>query len=115
MVQAVSEKSSKDDQHVPFAGKIITLRFGSGGRAALPLTFRHVDVGPSQMRIITAEEGRGGMASSCGVELTVPPLTEGNFEAILDPMLKDSDFLLNLSVDKSSFALIHYCWRHGIP
>jgi homospermidine synthase len=40
-------------------------------------------------------------------------LTPENYEAVLGQVLHEGDFLLNLSVNVSSIALIRFCWRHG--
>ena len=40
-------------------------------------------------------------------------LTRENFRRTLDPLLGRGDFLLNVSVDVSSIALIRYCWEKG--
>ena len=40
-------------------------------------------------------------------------LTRENFRNVLDPLVGRGDFLLNLSVDVSSIALIKFCWEKG--
>jgi len=40
-------------------------------------------------------------------------LTRENFRHVLDPLVGRGDFLLNLSVDVSSVALIQFCWEKG--
>ncbi len=40
-------------------------------------------------------------------------LTRENFRRVLNPLLGRGDFLLNVSVDVSSIALIKYCWEKG--
>ena len=44
---------------------------------------------------------------------TPQALTEENYLQVLEPCLKKGDFLLNLSVDVSSLALIELCYRRG--
>ncbi len=39
----------------------------------------------------------------------VQPLTRDNYRDVLAPLLRAGDFLLNLSVDVSSVALIAFC------
>ncbi len=41
------------------------------------------------------------------------PLTRENFRRVLNPLLGRGDFLLNVSVDVSSIALIKFCWEKG--
>jgi homospermidine synthase len=49
------------------------------------------------------------VADEYGVRLNVSPLDPDNYLAILEPLLRRGDFLLNLSVDVSSTALIEFC------
>src|SRR5581483_725124 len=44
-----------------------------------------------------------------GVRFIIHPLTPENYLAVLDPLLGKGDFLLNVSVDVSSVALIELC------
>ncbi len=48
-----------------------------------------------------------------GVSYRVSPLTQANFRDVLAPLLGAGDFLLNLSVDVSSVALIGFCREVG--
>src|SRR4051812_31753822 len=95
-------------------GSLIMLGFGSIGQAMLPLLFRHIDIDPSRVAIITAIEDESGIAKEYGVDLKVHPLTSDNYLSELEPRLAEGDFLLNLSVDVSSLALIRLCWRRGV-
>lgn len=87
--------------------------FGSIGQAVLPLLFRHLDLRPEQIRIISAGESGGEVAQEFGVSFTPQTLTEENYLEVLEPCLNKGDFLLNLSVDVSSLALIELCHRRG--
>ncbi|HYG32633.1 MAG TPA: saccharopine dehydrogenase NADP-binding domain-containing protein [Methylophilaceae bacterium] len=101
-------------KYAAIKGKLLMLGFGSIGQAALPLLFRHLDIKPAQVKIIARHEDKHGIASEYGVEFIAQALTEDNFESVLDAHLKEGDFLLNLSVDIASLALISFCWRRGI-
>lgn len=90
------------------------LGFGSIGQAMLPLLFRHIEIRPEQVKIMARHEDKYGIAKEYGVEFIAQALTEENFESILDQQIKEGDFLLNLSVDVASLALIMFCWRRGI-
>ena len=48
------------------------------------------------------------------MEFIAQPVTEDNLEPLLEQHLKPGDFLLNLSVDVASLALIMFCWRRDI-
>ena len=95
-------------------GRLVMLGFGSIGQAALPLLLRHFDLEPSQVSIVSRDPDRSGIAEKYGVAFEATPLLSGNVESILDPLLREGDFLLNLSVDVSSLDLLRYCWRRGI-
>ena len=101
-------------KHAAFRGKVIMLGFGSVGQAMLPLLLRHTDIETSQVAIIGHDVDDSGIAAAHGIPYTAHPLTRSNYAAVLDAHLKEGDFLLNLSVEVSSFSLIEYCWRRGV-
>ena len=43
------------------------------------------------------------------MSVTIAPVTRENYRDLMRPMLRAGDFLLNLSVDVSSVALIALC------
>ena len=100
-------------KHARIVGSLVMLGFGSIGQAMLPLLFRHLEIESRQLKIISADEDNTGIAAEFGVEFTVQTLTEGNYEAVLEGYVTDGDFLLNLSVDVSSLALMRFCWLRG--
>lgn len=102
-----------DIRHAAFQGTVVMVGFGCIGQAMLPLLFRHFGLQPGQVRIISRTEDKTGIARAFGVGFTVQALTEANHEAVLAPALKENDFLLNLSVDVSSLALMRLCRRLG--
>ncbi len=89
------------------------LGFGSVGQGILPLLARELGVKPGRVKIVKATEDETGIAAEFGVEVIATPLNEGNFEAVLEPLLGEGDFLLNLSIDVSSLALIRFCRKRG--
>ncbi len=52
-------------------------------------------------------------AEHFGVKRINEALTRDNFRRILAPLIGRGDFLLNVSVDVSSIALIRFCWEKG--
>lgn len=100
-------------KYAHFPGRVVILGFGSVGQAMLPLLFRHIDIDPRRVRIISADNDGSEIAAEYGVEFTAHPLTEANYVAMLEPALGEGDFLLNLSIDVQSLALIELCWRLG--
>lgn len=100
-------------KHVSFSGRLVMVGCGSIGQGVLPLLLRHIGMAPSQVTIVNSD-GRGrAVAEAMGVTYLVSPLTRENFREILAPMLGQGDFLLNLSVDVSSVALIGFCREVG--
>ncbi|MHB9102492.1 MAG: saccharopine dehydrogenase NADP-binding domain-containing protein [Sulfuricella sp.] len=96
-------------KHARFPGKLVMVGFGCIGQAMLPLLFRHLDIRPQQIRIVAANEGNAAIAREYGVAFTQHTLTRENYRSVLEPWLDKGDFLLNLSVDISSLALIELC------
>lgn len=100
-------------KHATFAGRLVIVGFGSIGQGSLPLILRHFDIDPARISIITADDRGRGVAEKYGVSFTINPLTPENYRQILTPLLGAGDFLLNVSVDVSSLALIEFCWERG--
>ncbi|WP_097067945.1 homospermidine synthase [Nitrosovibrio sp. Nv4] len=94
-------------------GNLIIVGFGSIGQAMLRLLFQNIEVRPDRIRIISGDENGEDIAREFGVAFTPHMLTEENYLAVLEPCLSKGDFLLNLSVDVSSLALMELCWRRG--
>src|SRR5260221_579318 len=97
---------SPAQHHVTFPGRLVMIGFGSIGQGVLPLLLRHVGMDPARITIVTAEERGAAVAQEYGVGFTVTPLTRENYREVLAPLLAAGDFLLNLSVEVSSLALI---------
>jgi homospermidine synthase len=97
-----------EQKHVAFAGRLVLVGFGSIGQGVLPLILRHLDMPRDRITIVTAEERGREIAEGYGVTFINSPLTRENFRATLAPLLGAGDFLLNVSVDVSSVALIEF-------
>ncbi|KTD08042.1 homospermidine synthase [Legionella jamestowniensis] len=101
-------------KHIALPNKLIIIGFGSLGQALLPLLFRHVKLTPSQV-IIMAKDNQGiEVANEFGLTLKILTLTPENYLSLLSPELDEGDFLLNLSVDVSSLALIKLCQEKAV-
>jgi homospermidine synthase len=100
---------TKHEVHVNFEGRIVIVGFGSIGQGILPLILRHIGTSAERITIISAEDAGRGEAGQFGVEFIKTALTRENYRATLEPRLRQGDFLLNLSVDVSSIALIELC------
>ncbi len=102
-----------DTKHCSFTGRMVIVGFGSIGQGVLPLFFRHIDMKPEQVTIVTAEERGHAEADEYNVRFVNLPLTRENYVKVLEPMLGKGDFLVNLSVDVSSIALMEFCHKVG--
>jgi homospermidine synthase len=99
--------------YVDFPGRIVIVGFGSIGQGALPLILRHIGIAPERITIVTAEEVGHEEATRYGIKFIKQRLTRENYRRVLDTLLGRGDFLLNVSVDVSSIALIRYSWEKG--
>ncbi|MFH2123885.1 MAG: saccharopine dehydrogenase C-terminal domain-containing protein [Pseudomonadota bacterium] len=100
-------------KEVCFKGRLVVLGFGSIGKGVLPLIFRHIEISPQQMLILTADECGRQIAEEYGVLFQRHVVTRGNYQELLGPLLQDGDFLLNLSINVGSLELIELCARSG--
>ena len=107
------DKAVPATKHVRMPGKLVMVGFGSVGQGVLPLLLRHLKIARSQVIVITADERGAREAARYGVTFMVNALTRGNIRAVLEPILKPGDFLLNVSVDVSSVNLIQLCQAKG--
>jgi homospermidine synthase len=100
-------------KHVAFKGRLVILGFGSIGQGVLPLILRHVDMPRENIVVLTAEERGREVAAEYGVRFIVEPVTRENYRLVLGGLLAKGDFLLNLSVDVQSVALIELAHELG--
>jgi len=99
--------------HVVFPGRIVIVGCGSIGQGTLPLLLRHLGITADRITIVTADQRGHEEAGYFGVRFINEPLTPDNYERVLEPLLNQGDFLLNLSVEVSSLALVRLCARKG--
>jgi homospermidine synthase len=104
---------SNHEVHVKFGGKIVFVGFGSIGQGVLPLILRHIGTSSDRITIVSAENSGRDEAEQFGVKFVKTALTRENYRGILEPLLGNGDFLLNLSVDVSSVALIQLARDRG--
>ncbi|WP_207462471.1 saccharopine dehydrogenase C-terminal domain-containing protein [Azospirillum sp. SYSU D00513] len=102
-----------DNKLCEFAGRMVILGFGSIGQGVLPLIFRHLPITADRITIVTAEERGREEAEAYGVPFIIDPLTRDNYRDVLGPLLGKGDFLVNVSVDVSSIALVEFCQEVG--
>ena len=107
-------KETSRAQKRTFENKILMVGCGSIGQAILPLIFRHLDIKPSQLSIIEADNRGAKVAKKYGVKHTVCELARANYKKEIGERVGRGDFLLNLSVDTSSADFIELCHELGI-
>ncbi len=100
-------------KHVSFAGRMVIVGFGSIGQGVLPLILRHITMSADRITIVTAEERGHAEADEYGITFVNHALTRSNYRDVLTPLLGKGDFLLNVSVDVSSVALIELAGELG--
>src|SRR5713101_6066072 len=98
-----------EQKYIAFSGHLVIVGFGSIGQGVLPLLLRHIDIRPDQITIISAEPRGREVAAEYGVGFVETALTRENYRTVLEARLGRGDFLLNVSVDVSSVALIGLC------
>ncbi len=104
---------SNHEVYVDFPGRILIVGFGSIGQGVLPLLLRHIGIAPERITIVTAADRGREEADKYGIKFVKEALTRENHRRILTPLLGRGDFLLNVSVEVSSIALIKLCWERG--
>jgi homospermidine synthase len=95
------------------AGRLVIVGFGSIGQGVLPLILKHIDIDPQRITIVTAEERGHDVAREYGIKFVNHAITRDNLHQVLDPEIAAGDFLLNVSVDVSSLALLQLCRDKG--
>ena len=98
--------------HGRIDGPIIMIGFGSIGRGTLPLILRHFDCDRSKITIIDPDDRERRLAEQEGIRFEKAAVTRENYRDLLLPLLTagpGQGFMVNLSVDVSSGAMIELC------
>jgi homospermidine synthase len=100
---------------VEFSGKIIMIGFGTIGVGTLPLILKHINIPPSRIHIVGKDTRFLSAIQEFGVLYDELVLTQTNYRDVLVTRLglSPGDFLVNLSVDVDSLALIRLCHDVG--
>lgn len=99
---------------IEFQGRLVIVGFGCIGQGVLPLLLCHIRIRPQQLLIICPDGADMPVAAEYGVSRQRAALTPANFTSVLEPCLAAGDFLLNLSVDVSTVALVAWCQSRGV-
>jgi homospermidine synthase len=97
-----------------FDGRLLMVGFGCIGQGVLPLLLRHIEMRPAQIHILAADADGAELARAHGAGFEQVALDAHNHRALLQPLLRRGDFLLNVSVNVSSTALIALCRDLGV-
>ncbi len=92
-----------------FNGPVVMVGFGSIGKGALPLILRHIALDRARMVIIDPDDSARQIAELAGIRFERVALRPETLRPILTPLLLGGGFLVNLSVEVSSVALIELC------
>ena len=95
-------------EQIDFPGPIVIIGFGSIGKGALPLILRHIRAPKSGMVVISPDDSCRRLAELEGVRFEKIALRPDNYRSVLTPLIAGG-FLVNLSVEVSSVALIGLC------
>lgn len=98
---------------VRFSGHLIFIGFGSITRATLPLLLRQDHVPVNQITVIAPVIEKNIWFKERGICFVRKALTEHTFTQTLDRFIKPGDFIVNLSVEVSSLALMTYAFGKG--
>jgi len=99
---------------VRFDKKLVIIGGGFIGQVVFPLIFKHIDIRPEQISIITADDRGRDVAEYYNVSFSINPVSPENYKEVLGSVLKEGDFLLNLSSDVESNWIIDFCSEKGI-
>ena len=98
--------------HARFDGPIVMIGFGSIGKGVLPLLERHIGHDKARMVVIAPDDADRHLLDARGIAFQHLALTVENYIEVLKPLLTQNGvrgFLVNLSVEVSSVALMALC------
>jgi homospermidine synthase len=97
-------------------GPVVMIGFGSIGRGMLPLILRHFEVDPRQIVVVAPNSENDGIIKDAGAARIDAAISESDFSEVLTPLLSSAagtPFLVNLSVDTSSVAIMRLARELG--
>ncbi len=102
--------------HARFGGPIVMIGFGSIGRGTLPLILRHIACDPANITVIDPNDAERAMVEATGARFIKAAVTREGYRDLLLPLLSVAGgqaFMVNLSVDVSSTAMMELCNEAG--
>ena len=104
---------SKHTVHVDFPGRFVFIGFGSIGQGVLPLVLRHIGTDAGRITVVAPDERGKQVMDHYGVRFIKKAITPLNLREVLEPLVSQGDFVVNVSVDVSSVDLIKFCRERG--
>jgi homospermidine synthase len=98
--------------HARIDGPIVMIGFGSIGRGTLPLILRHFACDPARITVIDPKDHDRALVEAAGARFVKAAVTRDNHRDLLLPLLNGDNgqaFMVNLSVDVSSTAMMELC------
>jgi len=102
--------------HGTITGPIVMIGFGSIGRGTLPLIEQHFNYDKSRFIVIDPVDTDRGLLDERGIRYLQEHVTQANYAELLKPLLTEGGgqaFLVNLSVEVSSTAIMRLCREVG--
>ena len=102
--------------HARCEGAIVMIGFGSIGKGTLPLLERHIAHDKAKMVVIAPDDADRKLLDERGIAFVHLALTRENYAQVLKPLLTrdgKQGFLVNLSVEVSSVAMVALCREIG--
>ncbi|WP_308910336.1 saccharopine dehydrogenase NADP-binding domain-containing protein [Pseudokordiimonas caeni] len=95
-------------RHGHISGPLVIVGFGSIAQGVLPLILRHFLLDRDNVTIVTADDRGADIARADGIRHMIEPIDPDNMRAVLAPLFnRPGGFLVNVSVNVSSTALVH--------
>ena len=102
--------------HGTITGPIVMIGFGSIGKGTLPLIERHFTYDRTRLTVIDPEDKDRGILDERDIRFIKEKVTRDNIDDLLRPLLTEGEgqpFVVNLSVEVSSTAVIRLCNEVG--
>lgn len=101
---------------VDFSGNLLILGCGSVGQCAIPLILELVKMDPSKITVMDFVDQRARIQEALkkGVRYIQKRVTEQNYAEVLGTCLQEGDFLLDLSWNIETKAILDWCHHKGV-
>eukprot|EP01105_Mastigella_eilhardi_P011091 TRINITY_DN2559_c0_g1_i1.p1 TRINITY_DN2559_c0_g1~~TRINITY_DN2559_c0_g1_i1.p1 ORF type:complete len:522 (-),score=148.37 TRINITY_DN2559_c0_g1_i1:113-1612(-) len=110
----VTGAQQEQQQRPRWDHRLVLLGAGINGQCLLPLMFEYIDIRPSQVMVLSANNAGKKIAARYGVPYVVCPLNRENYRQVLGQYLTAGDFLLNMTVCVGSVDVVEWCFHNKI-